>query len=670
MFSKTLRSLALLFMIPSLNAQAADKVEISDLQKRVVDEVRDARKYIPFQLDEICKVADGKSCKEKYRADEWIAYKRTIEREGKKLDQILFQGTASQYVDFLNEKEQELTRKGFSLRDDAVEIVTSQLPTDILQLREQLLAELRVKAGDVIGSLVRDPIPESQCPTLPDLDLKVFGGQPLNVGTARPLPVDQIVGKMNETQRVLCALGYNMLDGMDLSFIPDPRSFLNEVMQKRDKVLNDLGLPKYLSIFQYTEFRKLQEIGDIAKDIERRIQNKQLPSPEELQAALDKLDIRLPEIDRIPNIPNIPAPTAPKRMDLKQKKRKDWPGFSFGDKSVIAAESNAYLEINGTDRKQEMVAEGKASGYVFSHEINILGGYGYAYVGPDKVSIKLKLAALGKDIFPPLDESASVKWVKENPKAFNWHFEEGYSQTFMIGPIPVAVAAGVFADLGIGYRVGLETTQLTAQIRPFANAGGYARAGVGIAGLLSAGAGAELVVLGLNVPLGADLGLRFDEVGYPFLGLDINADLTLEYLNGRIYAYVEFPIPAFALPPWEIKKETLTLFKFPGQRLSHKIMNWGMEISRFGVKTRGDLVDQSDREEAAALNQAVLADVRNLELGKYEQKVFDRSRAVFEGVLTDLKSENNLRSYERLEKLKIIDQNLTTFMDTFQDLSQ
>ena len=630
----------------------------SNLGDRIVKTALGPRAFIPFTLSEVCKVAGANGCSSLYAADEWVDIKKEeLDALGQKQVKVLFQGTATQYLAFLNDKEKYLTAQGHSMRDQAEEFLTQTLPTDVLQLREQLLAELRIKGAEILDQL-RPAIPADQCPMIPELDLSSFSAGGIEVGAVKPLPIQDVVKKLNESQRILCALGFNAFEGLDFSFVSDPKALLGQALQARDALLSKLGLSSFLSAFQLGDFKDLSTYLDVAKDIEKIVTGKEFPGPEQLQATLNKLDIRLPELENIPNIPNIPSPVAPKRMDLKLKKRKDWPGFNFGNKSLLAAEANAFLEINGSDKQQEVRAQGKASGYIFNNEINVVGGYGYFYIGPDQVKTEVVLRALGRDVFKPIRAEGGVKWVKEDPKAFTWRFDEGFSQQFAIGPIPVYVKVGVFAGIGLGYKIGLETTQLIAEVRPYASAGGYAQAGAGIAGFLSVGAGADIVVLELSVPLSGRAGLRFDEVGYPFIALAINADVNLEYLSGRVYAFVEFPVPAFALPPWEIKKETFTIHAFRGEQVSHKIMNWGLELGRFGAKSSGDLVDSTDREEAQQLEQAILVDVRALEIGKYEQEVFRKTRETFEGILNDFRSDANAAPYRKLEETKLIQQQL------------
>ena len=73
-------------------APAFAQQPLSDLQSRVVSQAKAARNFIPFSLDEICKAVDGQKCRDKYAPDEWLSFKKTIEREGKQVEAILFEG--------------------------------------------------------------------------------------------------------------------------------------------------------------------------------------------------------------------------------------------------------------------------------------------------------------------------------------------------------------------------------------------------------------------------------------------------------------------------------------------------------------------------------------------------------------------------------------------------
>ena len=588
-----------------------------------------------FNLQEVCKEYSGENCVARYLPNEAVRIVRSVVIDGITSEKIIFQGTGSGYVDYLNDKEKYFNQLGRSLREEVTDFITQKVPVDLDGLRTQLLNTIKANAGEVLEFVL--PAVEL-CTLIPELPLAQVSFQ---TDDGSLIAAEQIRGKINDSQRILCALGYDALKDMDFSFVGDAKSLLSLAIESQNKIIVRMGLSRYMDVFNLTSFENLKGFGAIVDIVNDIISGKEIPGPAQVKAAADAINAILPDAINIPSLPVIPSPTPPQRIKLAMKKRKEWPGFNAGNRSLVAIGSSAYVEIDGDERRQLMKAEGKASVYLLGNELNVVYGYGDFYAGPDKVATYLRLTAFGMNLFPPIDESVSVKWVKEDPAALKFDRDVGYSQTFMIGPIPIAIKVGVNVGIGLGYKVGLETTQVIAEVRPAAHALGYAQAGIGFAGFLSAGAGAEITVMNLSVPLSASLGVRFDEVGFPFMALNINADVSIRYLDGRIYAYVEYPVPDCCFPPWTIKKEIIDIYRFAGFGVSHKIMNWGIEIGRQGAVLRGDLVDQSDREETAQLQQAIRIDERRREMAKYQEVVQKKTRETFEGILSDLGSQAN-----------------------------
>jgi hypothetical protein len=646
---------------------AAADDPVPDLNAQIVTEKGDPIPFRPFTLDEVCKeyTASG-SCQTRYQPGERVRLATEKIIDGVRREVVLFQGTAEEYVAMLNDKEKYFNALGRSLRTEGDEILRRHIPVDVRKLRTQLLEAIKAKAQEVLPR-VKDPLVGGACPSLPEFSNDI-NNQTIQTDDGDQLKVGDVAGRLRDSQAVLCALGYNAFEGLNLNNIPNAKEFLRQAIIRRDRLLEELGLSKYMGLFNLASFASLKSFQEIVQVVEEIAQAREVPGPEALKDKVQKLGAELPASIRIPPLPSIPAPTPPRKINLQIKKRKEWPGFNVGTRSLVAIGSSAYLEVRGDEKREQVAAEGKGSVYLLSNEINVVYGYGAFYAGPDKVEANMKLAAFGFDLFPPIQATASARWVKEERTALGFRREVGYSQTFMIGPIPVAVKIGTRAGMGLGYKIGLETTQIIAEITPRTFAEGFAEAGIGVAGFLSAGAGASLTILDLSLPLSGSSGFRFDEVGYPFLRLDIGAKVRIVYLDGRVYAYVEYPVPDWGLPPWEIKKDSLTIFSWQGNRMEHSIMSWGMDIGRAGVISRGDLVDQTDREEAAALSQAVLLGQKQQELAKYEQRVWQHTRDTFSGVLQDLGSPAN-------RELAVVDraaclyrqqyaQNLKTFAET------
>jgi hypothetical protein len=635
-------------------ASAADFSDMNfDLNTAIIIDKKPIREYIPYKLDEICKQYVNNTCSIKYNANEIVrmAEKRVI--DGVEKEVVYFEGTATQYVDFLNEKERELTQLGASLRDNVDKFDLRKVPTDIIALRKSLLETFGIFAPELLAR-IREPIPNDQCSQIPDVPVDDLPKKVIELSDGKLLKVPALIMRLNESQRILCALGYDLFDSIDVSQITtNMDGIFGESLEKQESLFDQLGLSMYSPMFNLEDIEKLKPYGEIAKDVYDIVQAKQFPGPEQIFDLRNKINAQLPTDAQIPDIPSIPAPSAPKRIDLALKKRKDWTGFNFGDRNMVATGANAFMEVRGSKIEEALTAEGKASIYILGREINALGGYAQLQAGPSQVSAHVEFKSFGQDIFEPIDEKASVQFVKDVPDAFVWSFDKAYSTQFMIGPVPVDLRVGGVGKVGLGYAVAIETTRLNGSIYPRASIEGYAAAAAGVRQVLAVGAEAKITLLELRVPLTGGVGFQFDDVGYPNLVLNLNSEATYEYLNGSINAFVEYPVPAARLPPWKTKRDSTQLFAFQGQKKTHKIMNYKIELGRKGAKTSGDLIDQADQTESKALEEAILADQRNKALTDLETKVNLEVRNIFQGILTDLGSTSNQKAGNQSEEVRV-----------------
>jgi hypothetical protein len=584
--------------------------------------------------------------------------------------EIIYEASADEWLAQLNAQEKRLTDLGHSTRD-AGDITAHEIPTDVNRLREQLLNELGLNAPGLL-SKVLDPLPH--CPNINSSKLpSALLEQSVELPDGTQLSFGNFLDRVADTQSMLCSIGYSLLDqslvnevenlasmvtpqagssprsgtGFARTFArsaaPVARSFgaaqdvlnqvVSQIMSRRDEIFDSLGLSSLAKGLNLEAFNKLGEFSDIAKDIQDVLEGKAKVGPEMLNDLKNALGVQERVDQLIPHMPDFQLPGKPKRTPLKVKKQKRWDGLNIGKRDILAMEGFAELVMGGTEEDQTLRADAQSNFYVFGQDINILDALGELSAAPKEVKAHLHMRIVGKDLFKPIDEAASVNLTFEDPSAFTFNKREGFSQTFMIGPIPVAVSAGGVIDLGLGYRLGLVTTQVQGAVVPHASIGGYAQAGVGFSGFLSAGAGAEITVLKFEAPVTGGAKLLFDPEGYPFLRVFIDTDCSLELLNGRIYAFAEFPVP------FEIKKETLDIWKFKGPQFQHKIMSWNIDIGHEGSKMGGDIVDQADQEETASIQQAISLDNRKEELEAYRTRLRAYADQVFQTVLDEQLSQ-------------------------------
>lgn len=639
---------------------------ITPTSLEIIVEQKAPRTLIPFSLDELCKTPSGTVCTERYRPDEIVRFAETKVVDFVVRETVYFEGTATEYIRYLNDKETVLTNLGYSLRDETDTLAFRKIPVNVQDMRASLLKALNTYAPDLVD-LIKEPLVGDACPQIPEEYIDKVPEKYAEKYKEKIVIVKEALANLNGVQQGLCAIGYNMFEVVGSDPGGEPNEFVKKAIQYKDELIEKLGLSEYIDLLNEETFAKMKSYYDIAKDIDALIKAKQFPGPEQIYDLQKKLNKELPANLQIPEVPNIPVPVPAKPMDLKVKKKKSWPGFVFGQRERVSVESGAWAEIAGSETSQAMTAAGDVTFYIFARPINALGGYGYLLASPEVNRAELKFQALGQDVFPAMKEESKSTMKKDMPNLFSYNFDKAYSQQFMIGPVPVNVKAGARANVGLGYRAGAEMTRLIGAVVPRASAAGYAEGAIGAGGFLSAGAGAELTLLELSVPLTAEAGFRFDEVGYPYLGLRINAEAGYEYLNGRIYAYAEYPVPRVAIPPYKVKRENLDIFTFKGAKVKHKILSWSLDFGRQGAKLGGDLTDQLDKAESDKLSEAIILDQKKQAVADLEASINLKARDIFVGIANDANTEANIKASQQSKEVQAyadqFQQNLNSIAD-------
>ena len=667
MKNKLFAAVCFLTLSRTAHAQSEDSgFVITPTSLDIIVEQKAPRTMIPFTLDELCKTPSGTVCAEGYRPDEKVRFAETKVVDFVVRETVYFEGTATEFLRYLNDKETVLTNLGYSLRDEADNLAFRKIPVNVQEMRAGLLKALNTFAPNLIDK-VKEPLIGEACPQIPAEYIDKVPEKYAEKYKEKIVLVKDALANLNGVQEGLCAIGYSMFDVIGSDPGGEPNEFVKKAIQYKDELIEKLGLSEYIDLLNEETFAKIKSYYDIAKDIDALIKAKQFPGPEQIYDLQTKLNKELPANLQIPEVPNIPVPVPTKPKNLIVKKKKSWPGFVFGQRDRISVESGAWAEIAGSETSQAMTAAGDVTFYIFARPINALGGYGYLLASPDVNKAELTFKALGQDVFPAKKEASKSTLKKDMPDLFSYNFDKAYSQQFMIGPVPVNVKAGARANVGLGYRAGLEMTRLIGAVVPRASAAAYAEGAIGVGGFLSAGAGAELTLLELSVPLTAESGYRFDEVGYPYLGLRINAEAGYEYLNGRIYAFAEYPIPRLAIPPYKVKRETLDIFTFKGAKVKHKIFSWSLDFGRQGAKLGGDLTDQLDKAESDKLDEAIILDQKKQAVADLETSINLKGRDIFIGIANDAGTEANIKASQQSKEVQAytdqFQQNLNSIAD-------
>lgn len=602
----------------------------------VVDRDKGAIPFVPFTMDDLINPETGRP----YTPSEVIH----VEIDGK----LAFQGRADEFLEQMNLVEKHYAELGTSLRG-----LESQSLLEIAKnggnIRQRLEA-LRLSATG-LRDKVRDALQQCDFITVRDLGINVETRVPflkddvVALENGVRLTAEQLVERLNYQQDTLCRLGYDLFEGVQRS----ADDALARLLARRTSLLQDLGIPSYHPTFDLAELGHIPDAVEMADDIRKAIEQRRMPSAKTLDALAREAGGLLPPEWTVPDMPNIPSPELPKRRDLALKKRKTWGGMNVGSRDVAAIYSNAWYEVRGQEKPTialDARGEAKAGAYVLGNEVNVVYGSGIFTAEKESgVSVNVALKVFGKDVFDPIEGKDPASYTKSDPRAF--HIEKKlppYESQFAIGPIPVKVKAQFSGEMYIGYEVGLGLDGVHGKVTPGAVANLHVEGGVGVSGL-SAGASGDIVLLDGSIPVYGGAALRFED-GSPFLSLSVYGDAQYRYLDGHVSAYAEYPwfrCKSLTKCGFTNKRAERELFAWTGGGGKTRFFNWGMDLRPYGVKMRGDLIDQTDREELAALEEAATLEQRKLDTAKAEREVVEKERRVITAMMADLGSEATAR---------------------------
>jgi hypothetical protein len=90
--------------------------------------------------------------------------------------------------------------------------------------------------------------------------------------------------------------------------------------------------------------------------------------------------------------------------------------------------------------------------------------------------------------------------------------------------------------------------------------------------IASAGVGGQLRLIDVELRLGGELGLGFEN-SRAYLDEHFYAQLDLQMLSGSLYVYAEVYVPAFDIPPWHKKHYQWNFWKWAGFKKKGYIFN-------------------------------------------------------------------------------------------------
>jgi len=678
--------------------------------------------YVPFSESELIALS------EEPRYEFWL--KIHLNESGEKVviflneeSEEIHKQLVSQFISDLNATEQVITPYGFSLRQEGEDALAIwELFNDPEMLRKQLLNALEIAAKEEVLKII-DAIPQNECPQididslqdkiilankqLEQVEKSGFSNVKLELPNGEVLRIREVVNNTNNTIKVACTVGILMTeymplftldgstksnDGIDfptisLAYPISLENFGKAIMEAFQNALPSLGLDVDLSNYSLFGLSKMFKFNNMSPNEWEDFLSKNLSFPafDSLKLKIAELEGQVGQID-IPSIPNIPSPVPPSHPELKLSKRKDW-GFHSGNNDTLSAYSTAYYELKGSEKGQAATAFGAAGVYVFGEEINAVGGFLDLSAKPTKLNAQVLVQYLGHvvqdeenktDSFVVgnklIDEKyESSKSISYNGNLYKFQNSVGYTQVFMVGPIPVYVEAGASFNLGVDAIYGVNFLKAYGSIIPEASALAFASGSAGIKKILEAGARAELHIIKASIPLEGAAEMRFSEYGEPYLDLSLRSDANLKYLDGRIYAYAKYIVPRWGLPPYKTKKATKDIFKWHGVENNRAIMDWGLRIGYEGTQLRGSLIDSSDRKESESLGDAITLIERAHDLGVYRENTIIRLDTLAADITTKLQHNNTNNVAIESAKIEhistVIDDKITDYHNQLCDIS-
>jgi hypothetical protein len=451
--------------------------------------------------------------------------------------------TADELLAILNNKEQSLNQLGESLRNGVANLMIDKIPNPDITIRG-LTADTGISLDKLVENYQEG---EEKCSTL---NVSMLGTNPT---TGRPyrmedkiqflanysLAVKDFVPKMNEQQKLFCALGYTLFSEVGGNDV------VASILAKRDELMKKFAIPAdhpLYSMVGWVQAANIQEITDRINQVKDALEN---PTPEKIYLlAQANKDILPPEL-HLPEIPRIEQPQLKKRVDLKLLKEYRWPGFQEGKRDLFQAYANAYAELRGGRLEEaegsasnEFALQGEAVGglFIFNNDVPLVKGILDAQINPNNGFARLEYCILSQCVSKQKGiENFALR--EGDPNLFNKNWQVQHSMQTSIGPVPVVLRAGAGLNSRAGWEVGL--TLMNAYGQAVASAQGYAfgEAAVGVKDFIEAGAGGKVNVIDDTLTLKAEAEIKLKGNGYPVITGSLTGDNELEALNGEIYGY-------------------------------------------------------------------------------------------------------------------------------------
>jgi len=239
--------------------------------------------------------------------------------------------------------------------------------------------------------------------------------------------------------------------------------------------------------------------------------------------------------------------------------------LEFGEKDLFAASLEGSMGIKADPDITEVMNEAELWGYIFGEGFKIAGiGITTRASYRNGMLQFLFVGSIGKNT---VTESVSAKSVPDKkPEEMSplpeidsgWKpfravdFEPlSVSTSFMAGPIPISVRAGVSIAAGINYSLYTSPVLNINHFTPWVRSDAYCQGGIDLV-ITGAGVRCNLTLIDAYLTMQAVVNRMKEWV-------TVNYIMTRDYVAcaGSLGVYFYIYVPAFAWPPWD-KKEFMT----------------------------------------------------------------------------------------------------------------
>ncbi|HYX35079.1 MAG TPA: hypothetical protein VE954_18430 [Oligoflexus sp.] len=449
---------------------------------------------------------------------------------------------AGEAVKFLNRFEQALNSIGETLREGDPKAIITQVANPDLWLRQVRSAT----DLDLEKMATNFNLNESKCGSV---SAATLGTNPLTGQTyqdndsvslgGKRIKVKDLVPKLNQQEKIFCGLGLTMFDSLGGG------DMLNEIMAKRDALMEELGLTEDNPLFQMTQWvtpANIEAVKEQLKSVQDALKN---PTPEKIFTLATTASELLPPELQLPAVPTFPQTVLERRYDLDLQKSYQWPGFTMGDRSSALIYANAWAELRG-GQKQEggkkktiQSFQGQAVAGLKLFEVldqRIFEATLDSYMDDENARGLLKFCIIGACI----EKKGAVKDFKieeGDDRALYKDWAENYAQQFSVGPIPCVLRVGGSFTGQVGWGLGINLLSVHANTFAAMNAKAYGEASVGVQDVIEAGVGGEVSLIEARADLRGEAAIKFRGSGYPVIEGALTGDSHIGMLNGRLYGF-------------------------------------------------------------------------------------------------------------------------------------